>query len=49
MQIYYYKGNMKVAINIFAILPKLRKEVGQVYFSFKKWRVAVHATRICRL
>ena len=40
---------MKVVINIFAILPKLRKEVGQVDFSFKKWRVAVHATRICRL
>ena len=38
---------MKVAINIFAILPKLRKEVGQVDFSFKKWGVAVH-TRLER-
>ena len=35
-------GNMKVVINKFVILPKLRKEVGQVDFSFKKWGVAVH-------
>ena len=34
--------NMKVVINKFAILPKLRKEVGEVDFSFKKWGVAVH-------
>ena len=38
-------GNMKVVINKFVILPKLRKEVGQVDFSFKKWDVAVH-TRV---
>ena len=35
-------GNRKVVINKFVILPKLRKEVGQVDFSFKKWGVAVH-------
>ena len=40
-------GNMKVVINKFVILPKLRKEVGQVDFSFKKWGVAVH-TRLER-
>ena len=33
-------GNMKVVINKFVILPKLRQEVGQVEFSLKKWRVA---------
>ena len=33
---------MKVGINKFVILSKLRKEVGQVDFSFKKWGVAVH-------
>ena len=40
-------GNRKVVINKFVILPKLRKEVGQVDFSFKKWGVAVH-TRLER-
>ena len=44
---YYYMGSMKVVINKFVILPKLRKEVGQVDFSFKKWGVAVH-TRLER-
>ena len=34
-------GNIEVVINKFVILPKLRKEVGQVDFSFKKWDVAV--------
>ena len=29
-------GNMKVVINKFVILSKLRKEVAQVNFSFKK-------------
>ena len=29
-------GNVKVVINKFVILPKLRKEVEQVDFSFKK-------------
>ena len=29
-------GNMKVVINKFVISPKLRKDVGQVDFSFKK-------------
>ena len=38
---------MKVAINKFVILSKLRKEVGQVNFSFKKRCVAVH-TRLER-
>ena len=33
---------MKVVINKFVLLPKLRKEVGQVDFSFKEWGVAVH-------
>ena len=41
-QIYYYMGNMKVVINKSVILPKLRKELEQVDFSFKKWYVAVH-------
>ena len=40
-------GNMKVVINKFVILSKLRKEVAQVNFSFKKWGVAVH-TRLER-
>ena len=35
-------GNMKVVINEFVILPKLRKEEVQVEFSFKEWGVAVH-------
>ena len=35
-------GNMKVVINKFVILPRLRKEVGQVDFSFKKLGVTVH-------
>ena len=35
-------GNMKVVINKFVILPKLREEVGQADFSFKKRGVAVH-------
>ena len=35
-------GNMKVVINKFVILSKLRKEVERVNFSFKKWGVAVH-------
>ena len=34
-------GNIKVVINKFVILPKLRKEVVQVNFSFKKRGVAV--------
>ena len=38
---------MKVVINKFAILSKLRKKVGEVNFSFKKWGVAVH-TRLER-
>ena len=29
-------GNKKIVINKFVILPKLRKEVGQEDFSFKK-------------
>ena len=33
---YCYTGNMKVGINRFVILSKLRKEVGQVDFSFQK-------------
>ena len=33
---YYYMVNMKVVINKLVILPKLRKEVGQWDFSFKK-------------
>ena len=33
---------MKVVINKFVILPKLRKGVGQGKFSFKKWGVAVY-------
>ena len=40
-------GNMKVVINKFVILSKLRKEVARVNFSFKKWGVAVH-TRLER-
>ena len=35
-------GNMKVVMNKFVILPKLRKEVGQVDFSFTKGGVVVH-------
>ena len=35
-------GNVKVVINKSVILPKPRKEVGVVDFSFKKWGVAVH-------
>ena len=35
-------GNMKIVINKFAILPKLRKGIGQADFSFKKWGVVVH-------
>ena len=35
-------GNMKVVVNKFVILSKLRKEVAWVNFSFKKWSVAVH-------
>ena len=34
--------NMKVVINKFVILPKLREEVGQADFWFNKWGVAVH-------
>ena len=37
-------GNMKVVINKFVLLPRLRKEVGQVDFSFKKLGVTVHTT-----
>ena len=33
---------MKVVINKFVILPKLRKEVGQMGFSFKKLGMAVY-------
>ena len=33
---------MKVVINKFVILPKLRKGVGQGKFSLKKWGVAVY-------
>ena len=33
---------MKVVINKFVILPKLRKEVGQGDFSFKKWGVKIY-------
>ena len=40
-------GNMKVVINKFVMLSKLRKEVARVNFSFKKWGVAVH-TRLER-
>ena len=40
-------GNMKVVINKFVILSKLRKEVPRVNVSFKKWGVAVH-TRLER-
>ena len=40
-------GNMKVVINKFVILSKLRKEVARVNVSFKKWGVAVH-TRLER-
>ena len=35
-------GNMKVVINKFVILSKLRKEVTRVNFSFEKSDVAVH-------
>ena len=35
-------GNTKVVINKFVILSKVRKEEGQVNFSFKKRVVAVH-------
>ena len=34
-------GNMKVVINKFVILSKLRKEVVRVNFPFKKWGVKV--------
>ena len=33
---------MKVVVNKFVILLKLRKEVGQVVFHLKKIRCAVH-------
>ena len=36
-------GNMKVVVNKFVILPKLRKEVGEGDFSFKKWGVTVRS------
>ena len=39
---YYRIWNMKVIIIKFVTLPKLRKEVGPVDSSFKKWGVAVH-------
>ena len=34
--------NMKVVINKFVILSKLKKEVARVNFLFKKWGVAAH-------
>ena len=34
--------NIKIVVNKFVILSKLRKEVGQADFSFKKWGMAVH-------
>ena len=42
---YYRIWNMKVIIIKFVTLPKLRKEVGPVDSSFKKWGVAVHIRR----
>ena len=34
--------NIKIVVNKFVILSKLRKEVGQADFSFKKLGMAVH-------
>ena len=35
-------GNIKIVVNKFVILSKLRKEVGQMDFSLTKWGMAVH-------